>query len=262
MFASERKRKIKELLLECREMDINTMCSILSASTSTIRRDLDRLEEEGFLKRTHGGAVLAEEEERQGEVHFAPEFPQEDKNSSVDRIARLASRMVKPGEQIFLGNGKICYQMACHLEKTWAGTIVTNNLNVAMRLKDSSISVILLGGEMVQNEGDLYTEGAATLGEVKEIILNKSFVTFCGVMKEFGYFVESKEQAKLYDLLKENSLEMIAVAEKEAFGRIGRVRYQNMDYFPKVISSIDLPEEYKKDYFHCNVTLFTSVDSI
>ncbi len=261
MFASERKRKIKELLSECQEMDINTMCSILSASTSTIRRDLDRLEEEGFLKRTHGGAVLAEGEEP-GERAFGPEHSPEQVSASLDRIAELASRMVKPGEQIFLGSGMICYRMACYLEKSFQGTIVTNNLHAAMRLKGSGISVVLLGGELKESRGSAYTEGAAGVGEIKEIILNKAFVAFSGIMKEFGYFVESKEQAELYDRLKANSLEMIAVAEKEVFDQIGRVRYQELDFCPKVVSVMDLPEAYKNEYFSRDVALYTSVDSI
>lgn len=261
MFASERKRKIKELLSECREMDINTMCSILSASTSTIRRDLDRLEEEGFLKRTHGGAVLAEREEP-GENTCVPEHSPEQMSASLDRAAELASRMVKPGEQIFLGSGMVCYRMACYLEKSWSGTVVTNNLNAAIRLKDSGISVILLGGELKENQKALYTEGAAAAGEIREIVLNKAFVTFSGIMKEFGYFVDSKEQAELYNRLKANSLEMIAVAPKEVFDQIGRVRYGDLGFFPKVVSSMDLPEVYKSEYFNRNVALYTSVAGI
>ena len=61
MFAAERTRKIKEILLEYKHVDVNTLCSLLDCSIATVRRDLDKLEEEGFLTKAYGGALLNED---------------------------------------------------------------------------------------------------------------------------------------------------------------------------------------------------------
>ena len=58
MLATERVRRIREMLLEYKHVDINTLCSLLSVSMATVRRDLEKLEMEGFLNKVHGGAVL------------------------------------------------------------------------------------------------------------------------------------------------------------------------------------------------------------
>ena len=63
MFADERTEKIKALLLDYKRIDINTLISMIPASPATVRRDLEKMEKEGFLRRTHGGVVLVEEEE-------------------------------------------------------------------------------------------------------------------------------------------------------------------------------------------------------
>ncbi len=62
MFAAERRKKIKEIMLEYKHVDMNTLCSLLDVSLATVRRDLDQLSEEGFLQKEHGGVILIENE--------------------------------------------------------------------------------------------------------------------------------------------------------------------------------------------------------
>ena len=50
MFANERLRKIRSFLLDYKKVDMNTLCNLLDASISTVRRDLDKLEQEAFLR--------------------------------------------------------------------------------------------------------------------------------------------------------------------------------------------------------------------
>lgn len=262
MFASERTRKIKELLLQYKEVDINTMCSLFSASTSTIRRDLDKLELEGFLKRTHGGAVLIEqagipEPKENGGINF-------DKvDSEVEPIAELAIHLIKEKEQIFLGSGRLCYRIACLLSNGWSGTIVTNNMDVAVQVEENdNISLIMLGGELQNEEGNHFTEGVITAEGLKDIVVNKAFVTVTGVTLEHGYFLNTKGQEELYGILKKNSLQMITVIEKSKFNQVGKVRLPGIDYFSKVISSIDIPDDFKRMYYEKNITLYTSCEEM
>ena len=58
MFADERTEKIKALLLDYKRIDINTLISMIPASPATVRRDLEKMEKEVFLRRTHGGVCL------------------------------------------------------------------------------------------------------------------------------------------------------------------------------------------------------------
>lgn len=60
MFAEERKTKILEILEKSQRIEVSDLVEILGVSESTIRRDLQDLEQSGLLKRTHGGAVKAE----------------------------------------------------------------------------------------------------------------------------------------------------------------------------------------------------------
>ena len=56
MFKIERLRKIKEILADCKQIDVSTLSSLLEVTDATIRNDLEELEKEGFLTRFHGGS--------------------------------------------------------------------------------------------------------------------------------------------------------------------------------------------------------------
>ena len=60
MFAAERQNKIKEILTEYKQINVSSLSSILNVTETTVRKDLEALEKEGFLFKTHGGAILNE----------------------------------------------------------------------------------------------------------------------------------------------------------------------------------------------------------
>ena len=61
MLATERKEKIMSLLKEQRTATLEELSTITDASVSTLRRDLNDLEEENLLRRVHGGAELQQD---------------------------------------------------------------------------------------------------------------------------------------------------------------------------------------------------------
>ena len=69
MFASQRINLIKQILLDEKQVNITSLALRLNVSDVTVRKDLDVLEKEGFLKKVHGGAILTEEE-HQNPVEF------------------------------------------------------------------------------------------------------------------------------------------------------------------------------------------------
>ena len=58
MFKAARLKKIKEIILDQKQIDVQTLSNLLNVSVVTIRSDLEDLEHEGFIIRSHGGAIL------------------------------------------------------------------------------------------------------------------------------------------------------------------------------------------------------------
>ena len=101
MFAAERIKRVKEILLEYKHVDINTLCTLLSCSIATVRRDLDKLESEGFLIKAYGGAILNETNTQQIVLSEADDPYIKDKQ----HVAEIAVSLISDGDIIFFGPG-------------------------------------------------------------------------------------------------------------------------------------------------------------
>ncbi len=101
MFTIERMQRIRRILLEKKRVEVADLSLDFGLSESTIRRDLDKLEKEGFLHKTYGGAVLVE-----GSAPVAAAEPLEEEH---EKIARVAAEMVSEGEAVH-ADGKLWAQ--------------------------------------------------------------------------------------------------------------------------------------------------------
>ena len=131
MFADERTEKIKALLLDYKRIDINTLISMIPASPATVRRDLEKMEKEGFLRRTHGGVVLVEEEEPAAPV------PVDRYLLEKEQIGAIAVAMIEPNDTVFLGNGTTCLQVAKNLRDRPNIRVVSNNIGKTFQFVES-----------------------------------------------------------------------------------------------------------------------------
>lgn len=259
MFSAERIRKIKELLLEYQEVDVNTLCDCFSASVSTIRRDLDKLEAEGFLQRVHGGAVLRDEVKKEGSRETAKEEGEEE----AEQIARLVVKIIAPDDIIFLGGGHVCGAVANLICNDFRGTVYTNNLEVVETLCHiPRISVIVLGGRISCADSNVVTDADPEHCCTSNIFVSKAFFTVYGVTKQHGYFVRDIAERRLIETLSQNAVEAYMLLETYKTERIGAVRLGDIGGFSRVISLPFIAEDYKQIFFDKGVTLYTSMPDL
>ena len=110
MLAEERFALILDLLARQRTATVQELCEALSASESTIRRDLNELDKQGKLNKVHGGATLPDSPFRTDEPTMAAkeELAVDQKHS----IARAAAALIEPEDFIFLDAGSTTLAVA------------------------------------------------------------------------------------------------------------------------------------------------------
>jgi DeoR/GlpR family transcriptional regulator of sugar metabolism len=120
----------------------------IGVSENTIRRDLQRLQSMGILKRTHGGAMFVEdnrENHNSDDVDWLArlkQFP-----SEKERIGSRAAELVHDGDAVILDAGTTTMQIARHLQEKRNLTVVTNAVNIGLELaRNVSVTVVLTGG--------------------------------------------------------------------------------------------------------------------
>lgn len=258
MLADVRIKKIKEILLEYKHIDINTLSSLLSVSMATIRRDLDKLEQENFLVRAHGGAFLNNysEDEVQLSSTDDPLSPQK------REIGILASALIDDNDIIFIGGGNTCLQVAKHVKNKKNVTVITNNVNIITELSENSeISLQAVGGNLEVVDKCLTMAGDISLETLSHMYFNKSFVTVDAVDMEKGFFTNSPEQGKIIRLLQKNSDDLIIVADYTKFGKRAFSYVGELVMTKKIVTNINLHESFKKRFFESGFQLYMTFDN-
>ena len=143
LFPAERQQQILEILRDKLTIRGSNLSGLLGVSEMTIRRDLDVLEKQGVVERTHGGAVFRQER-LTGKFHYnhsVRENPVE-----KGRIASCASKMIEPNDMVYIGEGYTAAQIISHMDPHIHFTIFSNNLGVAAEIENKSAELIMLPG--------------------------------------------------------------------------------------------------------------------
>lgn len=147
-----RQAKIRDLLSRQPEVSVAELAREFGASEMTIRRDLNALEAQAQILRTHGGAKLTE----RMILEFDYRARRETNGAAKRAIAAEARKLVKPGQRLLLDTGTTALELAALLKEGLKLTVITPSLAVASELQHSpAVEVILLGGVIREGNPDL-----------------------------------------------------------------------------------------------------------
>jgi len=256
MFASERVKIIKGILIEKKHATVNKLSEMLGVSEVTIRRDFEKLEEEGFLVRTHGGAYINDETQYEEE-----EDSQEDDPYYEDRveISKIAVQMIEDEDSIILTSGKTNLCIAKRLvNKKRNLTVLTNDINIASELSaNANIKITMPGGEL--NPVSMTLSGKLTEEDIKKFFVAKAFIEVEGASIEHGFTVKSVDKASIIREILSICKEKIFVCHYRIFDNIAFYQVGSLKLADKVITNINVKDNYKNYFFDQNLKLFTSI---
>lgn len=253
MFAIERMKIIKDYLTKDKHVSVAKLSSLLNVTEVTIRRDLEKLEEEGFLKRAHGGAVI---NDLQDEI-----LPVEDTEDiyALQRIeiADTVFHLVSDNDIIMLTDGLTNQQIAKKLTQKNNLTVLTNDLKIALEFSYSpNNNLILLGGDL--SEYAVY--GQLAINNMQNFSLNHLIVEVDGICKKTGVTVSSISKASLIQQACNMAQMVSLVCLADHFGSKSFYRVGGPDIADKIITNSTLDDSYKDFLFDLNIQLYTSVD--
>src|SRR5213594_1380476 len=151
MQAEERQHRIEEYLQKVEFASLEELAQHVGASLSTVRRDLTVLEVGGNLRRTHGGARLANP--RSDEFTFSARDTHQ--LAEKEAIGRACAGLIKPNQSVIIDAGTTCYHVARYLE-TKSPQVFTNSLPVANLFAAANrLEVVVSGGVIYPRLGVL-----------------------------------------------------------------------------------------------------------
>jgi DeoR/GlpR family transcriptional regulator of sugar metabolism len=219
----------------------------LGVSDMTIRRDLDDLEREGRLARTHGGAVSAgaSTERQAARVNHAlaePTFEARlNKNAAAKRAIAAAAAVTAQGARaIALDVGTTTYLLASLLVDWRQAKIFTNSLRIGARLGEGRAEVYLPGGRLRGDEMSM--AGASAIAQFEALWFDVAFIGVSGLTAEgvFDYSLDDTEMKRVY--LK-RSTRKIVLCDASKFNVMSLVQIAPLAHFDALITDAAPPPD-------------------
>lgn len=214
LFNEERRRKILEMLHGDGRVLVKDLARHFKISQITIRKDLEILDSQGVVQRTHGGALPV-----QSGALLDPSLREKEKLHRREkiRIAEAAVALVEEGQSVLLDSGTTTTAIARALKDMSRLTVITNAINIAAELAGTHIEVMLTGGTLRKNSFSLVGPLAEqTLHQLSADIL---FLGVDGFDTHAGLFTPNMLEAQVNRAMVEIARRTVAVCDSSKFGR-------------------------------------------
>jgi len=237
MLVAERYEKIVQLVNERGSIRVTELSELCQVTEETIRRDLDRLEQAGRLRRSHGGAVSIKDQQ--------PEIPYFEREVShaeeKKRIAQEAIKLIEPRDRIVLDASSTAWYMASHLPDIPL-TVLTNSIKVAMELSTKEkIEVISTGGLLAQRS--LSYVGPLAERSLDAYHVDKAFFSCKGVHVERGVSESNELQARIKQQMIGIADHAVLLSDASKFGMRAFTHVADIHQIGTIITDNNLPED-------------------
>lgn len=261
MFIEERHQAILGIIEQQGRISVGEIQTQFGVSVDSARRDLRLLEEQGLLKRTHGGALPLRSIGSGGACHdmSSAERAAQIKENYL-AIAKEAAAMIAPKNVVFLTSASIGFLIAENLPVGLACTIVTNSISIAETLRHrETITVIATGGEMHAN-GCFYD--AFALETVSRLRFDKCFITSACISSDFGLSIQKSRNVAITNAVIDSSRSVIGVYPTEKIGFDSIVSICPANRLHRLITDWDAPEEELKKFDELGIAVTVTEKSI
>ena len=212
MLAINRHRWLLDELNERGSLRTSEAAERAGVAEETIRRDFEKLESEGMLRRTHGGAVRLEADRR--------EFPARERAmqhaAEKQAIARAAARRLRAGQTVYFDASTTVLELVRAMPDIPL-TVVTNSIENALALAEKrDVSCVLVGGTM--RPSSLSCTGWAAEKSLEIYHLDAAFLSCRGIDPERGFSDATEGQAQLKNSVVERAAQVFLLADTSKCG--------------------------------------------
>ena len=239
-----RKAGLAAYVAQVGEVTVNALAARFNVSSDTIRRDLDQLDAEGLVVRTHGGAVGPSSLPR---PDTALDIRIRLQIDAKEAMATLAVALVEDGSSLMLNGGTTVLALVRHLRNHRDLTIATNNLRLPVEIPpDCFRDLYLFGGPVrlvTQTTSGPVRFHVAANGSEHPVRSDLAFIAVGGVSAEDGYSTSNLEDAAMMRDMMERAGRVAVLADSSKFGRRLFAQVAELDRPDYFIADAEPPPE-------------------
>lgn len=213
---AERQKKIIEYIERNTSAQIHELSEAFRVSEATVRRDLDDLDRQGAIRRTHGGAMKLDRSTSYEHIYSEKiTLMREEKR----RIAARAAGMVHAGDTVIIDSGTTTFFIAQALSALENLTVITNDLSIAYQIPLHPTSTMVVTGGM-RRTGYQELVGTVTENFIRNTHVDISFVGVDGIDLTGGVSIANFQEVGAKQMMLKAAERSVIVADRTKFGRV------------------------------------------
>jgi len=227
---------------------VSELSRLFSVSEETIRRDLERLEEEGFARRCYGGASF------QGGKDVPIVVRRKTNVTGKRRIADELVEMIPDGAVIALDDSTTANFVAEALKEKSELTVITYSLEIALLLADKKEwNIILTGGKLNSKHHSLL--GPRVYESICNYSIDWTIISCAGMDVKRGFFDAEEDNAKNKQAMIDAAEHVILAADEQKFGRKSLTLVAPFEAVETIVTDFEPDEKWKAAFEKKNVKL-------
>lgn len=235
-------------------VSVEELSQELEVSGETIRRDLKVLEEDGVLKRTHGGAYLEGSTGSDVNVQVRKNILLPNK----EQIAILCSQFIQADDTIFLDSSTTSLEIAKRITQLPITVITPSFLIVNFLSNYRNIRVIALGG--VLDTVNMCFTGKTAIDNMAGVYARKGFISCRSISGRYGVMDSNEQIAQVRAAAIKNCYKRFLVADHTKFGNTSLYKIADFADFDVVVTDEPLDEKWTGFFNENNIKVYYPED--
>ncbi|MCR4797936.1 MAG: DeoR/GlpR family DNA-binding transcription regulator [Lachnospiraceae bacterium] len=252
MLSAERRNLILKQVQEEKKVVVSQLSRTFDVSEETIRRDLEKLEEEGYVVKSYGGAILKEDIGR--DLPFNVRYRMNPEGKAL--IARLAAEEIRDNDYIFMdaSSTTIFLSQALRKKEFEKLTVITNSIENAVILGSHPGCEIVLSGGSLRSES-MSLMGPKALDFISAYHVSKAFISCRGIDLNHGVTEGSDEIAGIKQAVIKNADNIYLLADKDKLDQVSFAKTCELGKIHTLITDERPNENWETTLYERNIRL-------
>ena len=237
---NERISRVRDYIQSRGEVSVSELQSLYAGySSMTIWRDLKQLEEQGFIRRVHGGVISMQASSLQIEGVYSKRARENIRQKIA--IAKTALQYIHPGHAVYLDAGSTLMTLANHMNND-RYTIITSGANIAIELSQRhTCDVLLTGGQISENT--LSCSGTQAEQFISSINIDLALMAPSGFSQRNGFTSGSQSESMLKRAVIAKAAKVVMLMDASKIGRSLPFTFATLADIDTIICDAALPPD-------------------
>ena len=252
----KRRLEIKKIITENESISVSNLSKLFNVSEITVRRDLQKLEKDGFLDKVHGGAIARSFKTEYDPVYLEDIKLNKDKKES---IAKEAVKEINDGDAVIIESGTTCLELVYNLANKRNLAIFTASVPIAyelwkVSLNRNDLEVNICGGLIEAKSNTLI--GSQATQFFQNINADIAFIGAVAISIDKGILTtHSQMDADVIRSIANNSKRKILLADSSKFKNRAHISILPLTIFNKIITDTGIGKDVADKIINLGIEL-------